>query len=90
LEFPLTILKLTQLLELDLSRNQLDVVPEKIHELSILNVLNLEQNQLTKIPLTIQKMKQLHQLDLSSNRLDKVNNEWLISWMPNIKLDNNK
>jgi Leucine-rich repeat (LRR) protein len=50
----------------------------------------LEQNQLTKIPLTIQKMKQLHQLDLSSNRLDKVNNEWLISWMPNIKLDNNK
>lgn len=54
---------------LDLSRNQLEFIPEGLSQLPLLEVLNLSYNNIKTIPECMSALKALRQVDLSHNDL---------------------
>lgn len=60
---------LTNLVKLDLSKNQLKELPENFGELVKLKHLDLYKNQLQHLPLSFSKLKALKWLDLKDNPL---------------------
>lgn len=68
--FPKCLLKFSSTLdELDLSRNQLQKLPEDIGEMMSLKSLDLHSNQLEDVPQSIGQLVQLSHLNLSNNCL---------------------
>lgn len=67
--FPIEILKLKNLQELDLSKNKLDSLPEKIGTLTNLQVLDVSNNKLEYLPDSIGELKNLKKLVASKNNL---------------------
>ena len=61
------IFKLTELKELDISKNSLKNLPENFSELDHLESLNLRDNLLKKLPPSFSKLKNLKELDISKN-----------------------
>ncbi len=59
-------------LKIDLSSNQLKIVPESISHLTNLTTLDLSFNQLTTVPESISHLTNLTTLNLSSNQLTTV------------------
>lgn len=57
---------------LDLSRNQLESIPEDITELPLLVSLNVSRNKIATVPKDMAPMRSLKTLDLSSNALTIV------------------
>jgi len=67
--FPRNIGKLTALIELVLSENQLISLPSEIGNLTKLEYLNLSHNKLRSLPSGMEKLKALKSLNLSHNEL---------------------
>src|ERR1017187_5561207 len=67
--FPMEILKLKNLQELDLSKNKLDSLPEQIGTLKNLQVLDVSGNKLEYLPDSIGELKNLKKLVASKNNL---------------------
>ncbi|XP_077351154.1 leucine-rich repeat-containing protein 18 [Festucalex cinctus] len=67
--FPQCIFKLTNMDELDLSRNHIQKIPESIGKLSSLRWLDLHSNKLESVPESIGKLVGLTYLNLCNNRL---------------------
>lgn len=67
--FPKCLLKMTNVDEMDLSRNQIQKLPPNFGDLSALKSLDLRGNMLEDLPESIGKLAQLTYLDLSYNRL---------------------
>jgi Leucine-rich repeat (LRR) protein len=70
--FPLEILKLKNLQELDLSKNKLDSLPEQIGTLTNLQVLDVSGNKLEYLPDSIGELKNLKKLVASKNNLNAL------------------
>jgi hypothetical protein len=75
-ELPESLGQLTQLQELNLSRNQLTALPDWLGKLTQLQTLDLVENQLTALPDWLGQLTQLQTLNLTKNRLT-VLPEWL-------------
>lgn len=60
---------LTQIVRIDLSKNQIKGLPDAIGNLTNLKHLNLSKNQITTLPATLGNLKNLKHLDLSNNPL---------------------
>jgi len=69
------ITKLIYLHKLDLSRNQLCVLPDEIKQLTALQILLLCRNKIEKLPESMTKLKYLTTLDLSYNNILSISNE---------------
>uniref|UniRef100_A0A672FHT9 Leucine rich repeat containing 18a n=1 Tax=Salarias fasciatus TaxID=181472 RepID=A0A672FHT9_SALFA len=67
--FPKCLLKLTNLTELDLSRNRIQKLPDSIGDLESLRWLDLHSNKLESLPESLGKLVLLTHLNLSNNRL---------------------
>lgn len=67
--FPTTLDSLSNLVELDMSRNSLQKVPQCLYNLSNLQRLNLSENDITEISTEIEFLKKLEVLNLSRNKL---------------------
>uniref|UniRef100_A0A336MYS3 CSON003193 protein n=1 Tax=Culicoides sonorensis TaxID=179676 RepID=A0A336MYS3_CULSO len=67
--FPTSLDTLSNLVELDLSKNQLQRVPEVLFSLSNLARLNLSENQITELSVNIELLQKLESLSLSRNQL---------------------
>lgn len=67
--FPTTLDSLTNLAELDLSRNTLRKVPPCLHNLTNLRRLNLSENELCELSTDIELWQKLEILNLSRNKL---------------------
>ncbi|XP_008427935.1 leucine-rich repeat-containing protein 18 [Poecilia reticulata] len=67
--FPKCLLKLRNLDELDLSRNQIQKLPEAIGTLKSLRRLDLHSNKLESVPESIGSLIELTYLNLANNRL---------------------
>lgn len=57
---------------LDLSNQELEVIPEGVFELIHLEVLILNNNKLEKIPRNIQSLQKLERLEIMKNQIDKL------------------
>lgn len=60
---------LSQIVQLDLSKNQLDELPENFGQLKNLKHLDLYANKISKLPVTFAQLKNLKWLDLKDNPL---------------------
>lgn len=67
--FPTTLDSLSNLMELDMSRNSLQKVPQCLYNLSNLRRLNLSENDITELSSEIEFLKKLEVLNLSRNKL---------------------
>ncbi|XP_039994645.1 leucine-rich repeat-containing protein 18 [Xiphias gladius] len=67
--FPKCLLKLTNVDELDLSRNLIQKLPDNIGNISSLRWLDLHSNKLESVPESIGNLVELAHLNLSNNRL---------------------
>lgn len=67
-EFPMEIVKFTNLQSLNLSNNGIEQVPSDIGRLTKLQKLNLSTNGLKKLPVEIASLKHLKMLDVSQNQ----------------------
>ena len=73
---------LGNLLELNLTRNQLTSLPPEIKLLNNLRSLNFSNNLLEELPKSIQKMTNLQILDISGNRLRcDCDTFWMTGWL---------
>ncbi|MBS1651799.1 MAG: leucine-rich repeat domain-containing protein [Bacteroidetes bacterium] len=68
-EFPLSILRLTNLQYLDLSKNNIKEIPDSISQLKNLQVLILSKNNLVALPATIGSLQNLKILNVNQNNL---------------------
>lgn len=76
-----------QVEHLDLSRNELTIIPKDIGRLIELKYINLSNNQLTSLPEQIGELWKLEKLDLSDNRIsDVVSGIGVITRLPNLRL----
>lgn len=67
--FPTSLDTLSNLIELDLSQNQLIRIPEVLFSLSNLVRLNLSENQITELSVNVELLQKLESLNLSRNCL---------------------
>ncbi|XP_052819033.1 protein flightless-1 homolog isoform X1 [Mya arenaria] len=72
--FPSGLDSLTNLLDVDLSRNDLPRIPEPLYKLSCLTHLNLADNQITELSLLIDTWVNLQTLNLSRNKIQTLPN----------------
>jgi Leucine-rich repeat (LRR) protein len=72
---PESVLKQTNITNLNLSNNQLTTLPAGIANLTNLKVLNVENNRLITIPAEIGQLKNLQVADFSNNRLTSLPSE---------------
>ena len=90
-ELPESLGQLTQLLSLDLSRNQLTALPEWLGQLTQLQSLNLFGNQLTGLPESLGQLTQLQSLNLSGNQLTALPESLsLLTQLQSLTLSNNQ
>ncbi|KAI9478031.1 MAG: hypothetical protein EXX96DRAFT_569326 [Benjaminiella poitrasii] len=73
----------TNLIELDISRNQLDRLPSQISQLTHLRILNATSNRLTEIPAELFALKELQVLSLSQNQIQSIPEE-MSRFLPNL------
>ncbi|MFX1444591.1 MAG: leucine-rich repeat domain-containing protein [Promethearchaeota archaeon] len=66
------ILELKDLTVLDISGNQIDIIPQDISKFKNLKALILERNKLEFLPESINQLENLQYLDLSYNNLKKI------------------
>lgn len=66
---------LSNIREVDLSRNQLTFIPQEFTQLSLLEVLFIHHNQLVCIPEGIENLRLLRHLDASYNKITRIENE---------------
>lgn len=75
-KLPASVLKMTNLEELNISNNQLTgALPGEIHDLRNLRILNASNNLMTGVPAEVGQLSNLEVLDLSNNRLTGLPNE---------------
>ncbi|XP_028324431.1 leucine-rich repeat-containing protein 18 [Gouania willdenowi] len=67
--FPICLLNLTDIEELDLSRNLIEKLPDNFGDFSSLKKLDLHSNKLESLPESIGNLMSLTHLNLSNNRL---------------------
>ena len=72
LALPEAVLELTELDELDLSRNKLKTIPENVGKLNKIMVLDVRGNQLSVFPPSLTQLKKLKRLDISHNKLTTI------------------
>ncbi|TDH70099.1 hypothetical protein CCR75_008219 [Bremia lactucae] len=60
--------RVPHLRHLDLSRNQLRMLPDAVYALQSLKTLNVQQNQLTTLSTHVQNLTQLQTLDMRHNQ----------------------
>ncbi|XP_066023738.1 uncharacterized protein [Pocillopora verrucosa] len=72
LELPEAVLELTELDELDLSRNKLKTIPENVGKLNNITVLDVRENQLSIFPASLTQLKKLEWLNISHNKLTTI------------------
>jgi hypothetical protein len=83
-EVPEDLIKLSKLEELDLSRNEIAILPDFIGEVMVnLTELNLSHNALQSIPNNIENLTNMVKLNLSRNILTGIPN--CIKYLPNLK-----
>ena len=70
--FPIDVLELHDVTELNLSHNSIATMPEEIHGLTRLACLRMANNGMTNVPVTICRIQTLHTLDLHGNVLGQV------------------
>ncbi|XP_047459292.1 leucine-rich repeat-containing protein 18 [Mugil cephalus] len=70
--FPKCLLKLTNIDELDLSRNQIQKLPDNIGNFQSLRWLDLHSNKIESVPESIGNLVGLTHLNLSNNRLTSM------------------
>ncbi|KAJ0005150.1 hypothetical protein NQD34_011363 [Periophthalmus magnuspinnatus] len=70
--FPKCILKLSNIDELDLSRNQIENIPNNIGDFQSLKVLDVHSNKLKSIPEAMGNLKNLEHLNLSNNFINTL------------------
>ncbi|XP_003379446.1 putative leucine Rich repeat-containing domain protein [Trichinella spiralis] len=63
------------LVELNLSTNQLRLLPDDIDKLQNLEILIMSNNYIKRLPLSIGNLKKLRELDLEENELESLPNE---------------
>ena len=90
--FPLVVLDITTLLQLDLSWNMLSSMPSGIDALSHLQVLNISHNQFIYFPSAVLKLKaSLLELYLQDNKLEEIRNDFLkLSQLEVLDVSNNR
>lgn len=71
-ELPTSFLHLSSVLELHISKVQLNVIPEEISNLLCLEVLDISHNNLHKLPDSIGSLSSLQTLNMSQNRLSML------------------
>jgi hypothetical protein len=82
---------MTQLTILNLSNNELTVLPTEIYQLTQLIVLSLDRNKLTFLPKEIGQMNQLRNLGLTKNYLTAIPTTiGKLTRLHTLDLDNNK
>jgi Leucine-rich repeat (LRR) protein/GTPase SAR1 family protein len=90
-ELPDSLWKLTQLTELNLSRNQLTTLPDSLGQLTQLTELHLSNNQLTTLPDSLGQLTRLTELDLSDNKLTTLPDSLgQLTQLTKLNLSNNK
>ena len=67
--FPIEILQMKNLRELNLSKNYIDVLPSELPELSKLEVLDVSRNSLYSFPIRMAEMKHLKRIVANRNKL---------------------
>lgn len=70
--FPLSVIGLTHLEELEICRSSITSIPESITGLLNLKVLKLKANEFQEFPSSLCDLEQLQELDLSHNTLHRV------------------
>ncbi|XP_059215446.1 leucine-rich repeat-containing protein 18 [Centropristis striata] len=83
--FPKCLLKLTNVDELDLSRNLIQKLPENIGNFTSLRWLDLHSNKLESVPESIGNLVGLTHLNLSNNRLISASLPSTIGYLTNLK-----
>uniref|UniRef100_A0A0N4Z6F1 PPM-type phosphatase domain-containing protein n=1 Tax=Parastrongyloides trichosuri TaxID=131310 RepID=A0A0N4Z6F1_PARTI len=86
--FPMALCQMVSLIELDISGNQINIIPNGIRHLRNLKILNLSNNWLKMLPKNFNEFFQLTHLDLSFNRFTSIPEslykmEYLESWLLN-------
>ncbi|XP_020261299.1 plant intracellular Ras-group-related LRR protein 5-like isoform X2 [Asparagus officinalis] len=69
---PLSLGKLHEVTELDLSENRIMALPSTISSLKLLRILDIHSNQLINLPESFGELSNLTDLDLHSNRLKSL------------------
>lgn len=76
-KFPTVLFRFKNLQELDLSGNNIMILPDEIGNFEQLQVLNINSNRLQKIPISIKKLKKLTHLGIAYNKFkiypDEIN-----------------
>ena len=75
---------LRNLMELNLTRNQLKQLPEEIELMTNITNLTLSNNLLEELPKSIQNMKNLNDVDISGNKFRcDCDTFWMTGWLVN-------
>lgn len=74
-EFPLDILKLKNLVTLDLTKNKISSIPYKIKELKHLKTLKLNKNKFTVFPKAICLVTSIERLEINNNSIVEIPKE---------------
>ena len=74
-EFPSSVLQLTDLTVLNLSNNQIRSIPAEIEKMEYLVHLNLSYNQITELPPEIGELQSLTYLNLNNNQITQLPSE---------------
>uniref|UniRef100_A0A3Q1CP63 Disease resistance R13L4/SHOC-2-like LRR domain-containing protein n=1 Tax=Amphiprion ocellaris TaxID=80972 RepID=A0A3Q1CP63_AMPOC len=83
--FPKCLLKLTNVDELDLSRNLIQKLPDNIGNFSSLRWLDLHSNKLESVPESIGNLVELTHLNLCNNRLNSAGLPSTLGSLTNLK-----
>ena len=68
----LCFLQLSNLLSLDLSANQLHLIPDALHHLSRLHTLTVAENSLSQLPASLSALTCLVSMDAGNNQLSEL------------------
>jgi Leucine-rich repeat (LRR) protein len=64
--------KLTNLIKLDMSSNNLSIIPQEVTKIPFLEILLLKRNFLKELPSSLGEMQHLKHLDLTDNQLSSL------------------
>lgn len=78
-EFPIDLLKFTQLNDVNLSGNGLRELPEDIQKLKSLRYLDLSSNKLKRLPEALWTIKTLRSVNVANNKFSKKEKRKLVA-----------